>query len=276
MAARTNGAVRLLAALIGAIALLGIGAQAAAASSEVVYNSIPSPLPGNVPSYGMEAYSMSQFGADVALPQPSGAKKPVVNVLMSSWACEQGNWVEANCTDPKPGKSFHWPVTLTLNSAGHIFTQTKKAKVPYRPPSSPVCAGPEFNSPGSWYDAAENKCYHGIAFTVKFSFAKPDFVSNNTRLLVSYNTSHHGPAPVGESACNATSAGCVYDSLNVGVTGPGAVTVGSNPEQDVIVNSAWDEMYCGDSAAVNTLQFVDCPSFYEEERPAFKVEASKR
>ncbi len=58
---------------------------------QVIYNSIPSPLPGNVASYGMEAYSMSQFGAQVTFAPESGQKNPYVTVLMSSWACEEGS-----------------------------------------------------------------------------------------------------------------------------------------------------------------------------------------
>jgi hypothetical protein len=58
-------------------------------------------------------------------------------------------------------------------------------------------------------------------------------------------------------------------------TGPGAVSVGSNDDQSVLVNSQWSEMYCGNSENLGTLRFVDCPSFYEEERPAFTVEAAE-
>ena len=279
MAARRIGAARLLAALAGAIALLGVAAQGAAAQvpHQVIYNSIPSPLPGNVASYGMEAYSMSQFGAQVTFAPASGQKNPYVTVLMSSWACEEGSWVNATCADPKPKRTFHWPVTITLKGGpSGTLTQTKKFKMPYRPASNPICAGPEFNSPGSWYDEAAKKCYHGIAFPITFKFGgKTTVGGQREEVLVSYNTSHHGPEPVGEGACNKTSAGCFYDSLNVGVTGPGAVTVGSNDDQSVLVNSQWSELYCGNSENLGTLRFVDCPSFYEEERPAFTVEAAK-
>ncbi|MBI2356983.1 hypothetical protein HYV12_02970 [Candidatus Dojkabacteria bacterium] len=37
------------------------------AASAVVYNSIPDPLPGNVPSLGFEATSTSEFGGQVSL-----------------------------------------------------------------------------------------------------------------------------------------------------------------------------------------------------------------
>ena len=58
----------LCAALVGAsIALLGLGGTAAASSSSVVYNNIPSPQPGNVASEAFEAQSASEFGGQIHL-----------------------------------------------------------------------------------------------------------------------------------------------------------------------------------------------------------------
>ena len=46
--------------------------------------------------------------------------------------------------------------------------------------------------------------------------------NNKVIVTVVYNTSHFGPNPIGSAACNGTSAGCPYDSLNISVDGTGS------------------------------------------------------
>src|ERR1700686_4504252 len=90
---------------LAAAMLLATGAAAmnagAANASEVVYNNIPSPLPGNFASFGNEAYSLSEFGGLIEL-AGTPRKNPKVTVAMSSWACQSGGVYQDTCETPKP------------------------------------------------------------------------------------------------------------------------------------------------------------------------------
>src|ERR1700733_4439350 len=65
---------------------IGLFPAIASAAPSVIYNNIPSPIPGNVPSEAFQATQTSEFGGQV---QFSGTNRynPLVNVLMSSWGC---------------------------------------------------------------------------------------------------------------------------------------------------------------------------------------------
>ena len=231
----------------------------AASAAEVVYNNIPSPLPGNFASFGNEAYSMQEFGGLVET-TAVGHKRQVVSVTMSAWACQVGNWSEDTCETPEPAKKFKFPVTLNIyevgagNSVGpKLGTVTGKFKMPYRPTSNDGICVPKGFEHGTWYDAAENSCNHGLAFTITFRPVKAE-VRKREIITVSYNTSHYGPAPIGASACSSTKAGCYYDSLNVAITEPKEKTLslGADPTNSLYLNSTYAAMYCGGSTPVGT------------------------
>jgi hypothetical protein len=262
------------------MAALALGASSASAeqASTGIYDNIPSALPGNLPSYGFEAYSLSEFGGEISYAVPGFTKKPVITIVMSSWACQEGSWHEGNCKTPRK-KGFAVPITISIrNDSGELLSTFKHAYgMPYRPSASPICATPEFESPGSWYDAAENRCYHGIAFPLTFKLLKKDrFPEGSGIVTVSYNTTHHGPSPIGEGAsCFKTPQGCFYDSLNVAMV-KGAPSLGSDPTEELFLNSTWAEMYCGNASKLGTFAGTGvCPSFYEGEQPAFGVIAHK-
>ncbi len=73
-------------ALIATLGALAVGA-AGAGASEVVYDNIPSPLPGNF---------VSLTGA--------ARKNPNVTVVMSTWACQSGGVYQDTCETAKPSK----------------------------------------------------------------------------------------------------------------------------------------------------------------------------
>ena len=81
---------RLLLVAIAAVSVFAISVSSASAA--VVYNNIPSPLPGNLASFGNEAYSMAEFGGMVEFATP-GQKHQTVTVGMSTWACQFGQRV---------------------------------------------------------------------------------------------------------------------------------------------------------------------------------------
>lgn len=253
---RSRQALGLAAAILAASALSGAAAGAAGAAT--VYNNIPSPLPGNLASFGNEAYSNSEFGGQVEA-SATGAKHQTVTVAMSSWACQYGQVYPDTCETTKPTKKFKWPITLNIYEVGpgntvgpKIGTATKKFAMPYRPTRSDAVCVPKGYAAGTWYDAATNACYHGLAFTISFKLNLE--VRKREIISLSYNTSDHGPAPVGPMACNTTVAGCFYDSLNVAVTEPSenALTVGGDPTRELYLATTYGLGYCGSSTPLGT------------------------
>jgi hypothetical protein len=250
-------------AKLAAAMLLATGAAAmsagAADASEVVYNNIPSPLPGNFASFGNEAYSLSEFGGLIEL-AGAARKNPKVTVAMSSWACQSGGVYQDTCETPKPNRKFKWPITLNLYDVGpgntvgaKIGSVTRTFSLPYRPSKNDaVCVAKGYEA-GTWYDAATNHCYHGMAFAISF---KPVHVELRQQVIVtvSYNTTDHGPSPVGSAACSSTSGGCYYDSLNVAITEPseGTLSLGSQPTKALYLSSTWAAMYCGSSTPLGS------------------------
>jgi hypothetical protein len=246
---------------ITALAAASFG-SAAASAQEVVYSNLPSTLPANFASFGNEAYSMAEFGGMIEATN-AGFKTQTVSVAMSSWGCQSGAWYNNTCETIKPTKKFAWPITLNVYEVGQgnavgakIASVTKTFKLPYRPSRSVLCGAPgpyEGYEKGTWFDVATNKCYHGLAFTVTFKKVHIQ-VRKKEIITLSYNTSDHGPAPVGQTPCNATVAGCYYDSLNVAIAEPGEGTLetGTQPTKSLYLNSTYAAMYCGGATPVGT------------------------
>jgi hypothetical protein len=234
MSGRIPRRAAIVAALVSA-ALLPASAFAAN-PTEVIYNSIPSPLPGNVPSQAFEATSTSEFGGAVEIAAPSKAITKVT-VAMSSWACQSGGAEDGSCVTAT-GAKFEWPVTLhvyALGAGGTVGTQvaslTKTFKMPYRPSASLKC------NTGGWYRMGS--CFHGKLFKINFVL-KGVSIPSQAIVAVAYNTSDYGAAP---THCNTGPGPCPYDSLNVGLTG--SPTVGAAPlPEDAFLSSTWGGAYC--------------------------------
>lgn len=274
MTARLRGAIARLAAAVlvagGASAMLAAGASA----GEPIYDNIPSPLPGNFASYGNEAYSMSQFGGEVEF---AGTQRSNLNVklVMSSWACQRGSVSAETCESglPKMKNYFPVPVTFAMYAVGpentvgaKVWERTKSFKMLYRPSVSPKCTG------GRWYDEETATCYHGKAFVITLTGMKVKHVPNKAIVSVSYNTTTHGPNPIGEMPCHKTSQGCPYDSLNIAVSEPAehTLSLGSQPTEDVFVDSTYPEMFC-EGGTEGTFGLASCPAFWEGAQPMFEI-----
>jgi hypothetical protein len=273
--------VRLVTLVVALMATLGVlaGGAAAAGASEVIYDNVPSPLPGNFVSLGNQAYSMQELGGEVEF-AGAARTKPKVTVVMSTWACQSGGVYQDTCETAKPNKKFKWPVTLNIydvEANGAVGAKvgpaiTKTFKMPYRPSEDDAeCVAKGYEA-GTWYDASTNACYHGMAFPITFK-ARVELRPREI-LSVSYNTSTHGPSPVGTAACSSTSAGCYYDSLNVALAQPAenTLTVGAQPTSDDYVNSTYPEMFC-ESGTAGTFGPASCSAFWEGGQPIFEVSA---
>lgn len=270
---------KLAAALLAATVVLAVAAGTASAEKTVVYNHIPSPLPGNLPSVGFQANQASEFGGQVEF-EAGTWKNPNVTVTMSSFACVTGNWNKANCGTPQ-GTTFNWPVTVSLykvepdNTVGALIARaTKTFKMPYRPSANfAKCSGADA---GKWYDKADQTCNNGKAFKVTVGLKAK--LPAKAIIGVAYNTSGYGAEPQGEAtACFSKPEGCFYDSLNAAVT-TGTPTVGSAPllaEEKAYFNSATAGNYCDGGAAGTGTFRLDSPSAgcWEEYQPAIEVKA---
>jgi hypothetical protein len=261
---------------IAALALAGLVAPATADSGDgksnqknVIYSSLTTPLPGNLPSEAFEANQVSEFGNAVTFAAGSGRDVNKVVVTMSSWGCATGGWSTNNCVTPQDAK-FTEPITLNIykpsadggkTPGAKITTVTKTFAIPYRPSASPNCAVTT-----KWYQSSSGNCYNGLATNITFNLENVT-VPNSAIFGIAYNTTHYGYAPIGESAaCFTSSAGCGYDSLNVGLSEDSTaasnnVTVGSNVTPGKLwLTSSTAEQYADKGAAGTGTFRLDSPT----------------
>jgi hypothetical protein len=226
--------VSLLVLAVGVCSALTAGAASAA---EVVYNYIPSPLPGNVVSEAFEATQTGEFGGQVEL-AGTARKNPKVTVIMSSWACEKGNWYSFDCTT-SGGAKFSWPITFHIYEVGPgntigapLASGSKVFKIPYRPSANTVkCTGA---NTGAWYRAGT--CFNGKAVKLTMPLTAASLPSK-VIITISFNTSDYGTMPQRPQTCNSEPQGCPYDSLNVGVNDGFPENEGGEPNRTPSVGS---------------------------------------
>ncbi len=263
-------ALLLVATALAAISAFAI--SAASASAEVVYSNIPNTLEPNYASIGPEAYAYHEFGGQVEL-AGTARNKPTVEVVMSTWGCQYGSWnVKGTCETPKPTKKFRWPLTLNIYEVGEknalgekLGSITKTFGMPYRPSDDIVnCPSGE-----QWYEPVKKECFHGKSFTVKFPPLKVLRLPKRVILGISYSTSDYGPEPVGKAPCSTKSAGCYYDSLNVGLeeAGENLLSIGKDPAEPYIQSTS-GEMTCGNTALETSFGETECLTGYQ---PLFRV-----
>jgi hypothetical protein len=245
--------------LLGAVLTGLLAASSTATASNVIYSAFVKPKPANLPSHAFEATSTSQFGDEVTF-AGTNRKLKAARVTLSSWGCQTGHWFSGNC-HTSHAATFSIPITLNIYSppltgfgVGSLLgSKTQTFAVKYRPSASPRCGD------GRWF--RDGSCFNGLAVNVKFDLTSLNLTAPNTIVYgVSFNTTHYGPAPIGEGApCFTSSGGCPYDSLNMGLGS--AVSVGSKPfPGSVYMNSSVGAFYCdGGAAGVGTFR-LDSPT----------------
>ncbi len=219
----------LAATLVAVTAVLGVSVSSASATAtkpkpkpvaKVIYNSTPAPAPGSLPSLGVEAYSFNQLGDEVQFGR-HGHTLNQVTVGFTDWACQSGQWNLSTCVSDI-GATFKVPVTLNIykwqatQPGGDtvpgplLLSVTRTFAMPYRPTMSMKCQA--LGSPGQWYDADEKLCHNGLYHTVTFNLHALGLkLPQRIVYGVSYNSDHHGPAPIGGT--NAPT-----DSLNLALS----------------------------------------------------------
>ena len=230
----------------------------AAPPAVVVYDSIGSAVPGNVPSQPFQAQQTSEFGDRVVL--AAGPRNLTsVTVLMSSWGCQRGSWNLGDCLTA-PAATFSHPLTLTiynppsvgLGVGTTIVSSTQTFNIPFRPSADSRCIGADA---GKWSDGTT--CFNGFATPVTFTFDGSVVLPNDVIWGISFNTSGFGASPLGYgTACATALEGCGYDALNVGLSGAATAIVGTDLASNGVY---WDtdtaSLYCdGGTAGVGTFR----------------------
>ena len=173
-----------------------------------------------MPSLGAEAYSFRELGNAVTFSPSQNRSLSSVVVTMSSWGCQAGHWTTGDCLTT-PGATFSEPITFNVYTANGttltpIASATQTFAVPFRPSASAKCGD------GRWWDNALKSCFNGFATNItfsNFSYTGSTTLPDSIVFGIAYNTSSHGPTPLGYSnPCNATPAGCGYDSLNIALS----------------------------------------------------------
>ena len=204
----------------------------------VVYSSIPKPLKA-VASFPFEAGQGLEFGDGVNLTRTGKLQR--VRYVLSSWGCTSGHWYSSDCVTT-PGATFPVPITINVyavdnstNRVGALLTtQTKTFNIPYRPSSDHVrCPDGQ-----TFYSTVDAACVHGLANVIVFDFHAPRVnLPLQSIFSLSYNTSHYGPHPIGQSApCYTSPGSCGYDSLNVSSDGVGG-PIGSPVDPNSVFDS---------------------------------------
>jgi len=267
-----------------AMAFILVLGAAATASAQIIYNSIPSPLPGNVASFGPEAYAFREFGDGLVF---AGTQRTLatITVIMSDFACTNGHWfnqvgTNGACVTNPVGSTFKQPITINIyDNTGTILLHTKTATfdIPYRPSSDAAkCAkGSPLGGDGTqWYSLTDNACYHGLATAITFDFTGSGIVlPNQVIVTVAFNTTSAGPAPLGAQPCNTSSGGCPYDSLNI--SAQGSPTTGSNTDPNgFYLNSytASSQMACSNPNPTGVL--FDATPCHTKDHPEILVDTT--
>jgi hypothetical protein len=206
--------------------VLLLGAAPASAQGTVVYDSIPSPTPPNVPSLGYQATQTAEFGDEVKLEADTPRRTGFTTVLMSSWALHS-NYLAM------PAAGFTHPITLNIyldatSAAAHapVKTVTQDFVIPWRPEADPTCPT------GTAWRAADTKCYNGFGFTIAFDLRSLNYDLPEQFIYgIAYNTNTWGYAPIGTPG--------PYESLNVGLNSTPPVAVGTDVNPDALY---WNTM----------------------------------
>jgi hypothetical protein len=269
---------KLMGAIIAATIALAMTAGAASAESEVVYNSQPSPTPGNLASVGFEATQITQIGGLVEL-AGTARRNGTVSIGMSSWACQKGSATGTPECLTEPGAKFEMPMTMSIYNVepsgavgSLIMSVTKVQKLPYRPRENRLkCLNAKNEPSGGYY--FKGTCFHGKYFTTSFPFGRRNW-PNKVIISVSYSTSDYGTEPQRPKPCNSESGGCFYDALNVAlIEPPEAPTVGTDPApNDLYQNGLYAPYWC-DGGAGGTGTFRLDAGCWPGEQPAIKVTA---
>jgi hypothetical protein len=212
--------------LLAAVLTLAGALPAFAQVGTPIFNSIPEPLPPNVPSLGYQATGTAEWGDNVFFAGTNRRAGSAV-VTMSDWAKHSDYPI-------MPAQGFTHPITLKIYAVDHstatpavgslLATKTQSFLIPWRPEPNPLC-------PGSAWLANDNQCYNGFAFKIVFDLRSLNLILPNEIIYgVAFNTNTWGYSPLHQPG--------PYESLNVGCANVNNLgvppSVGTDVEPDAL------------------------------------------
>lgn len=202
------------------------------AQGTVVFDSIPSPTPGNVPSQGYQCCGTSEIGDEILLEVDTPRTAGYATILMSSWSL--------NSTYPTMSSAgYTHPITLNIyaddaSAQAHtpIRTVTQTFTIPWRPEADQNCGT-------GWFSITENKCYNGFAFPIVFDLRSLNYNLPDQFIYgIAFNTNTWGYSPISQPG--------PYESLNVGLNRTSVPSVGTDVNSDTVYwNTAHGSWYTG-------------------------------
>ncbi|MDA7496796.1 MBG domain-containing protein [Akkermansiaceae bacterium] len=201
-------------------------------NSEVLFQRIPEIDQPSYPSYGLNGKSDIGLGDLVDL-EIDNQRLESVDVVMVNFA-QAASWPQL--AEENSEGYFH-PLTLTIYRVlgDDLFLVTEKTQdvlIPWRPAT---------------LDDGEEYPYGGRAFRARFNFTEEKFLAGNLALVISYNTSEGGPAPLGVAG--------PYDSLNVALNDDTPL-VGSDDNPSRVVRQTASRIYQSGAFGTRAPMFV--------------------
>jgi hypothetical protein len=217
--------------------------------TDVGYNAMPIDVTHcSPPSEAFEAQQTNEFGDGVTLDTAGGSNIQSMIVDFQSYGCgNSGHWHSGDCSTTA-GQTFKIPGGITANIydpsdlTTPIATSTIDPDIPYRPSAvdDTNCPNPPGGNPADsrFVDPVSGQCNYSLSVPLTFPFSG-QVLPGTVVWTVQFDTSHYGYSPIGEATtCYATTQGCGYDSLNVGVKSyPNAPYAGTDVDEDVAYRS---------------------------------------
>lgn len=205
--------------------------------SPFIYNNIPTEaFIDNPVSLGYAATGTTEFGSQIAFGTEDGVTNPEVEVLMSVWSCEHGEWNGTGdnaCVTNDPGATFDAPLTLNVysvsygNEVGTLLSSTTETfELPFRPSDDATCPDP------TKFKAIDGNCQHGLPVPVDFEVEGE--LPHKVIVAIEFE-----PNPVTTDLVEGDTVNPL-DDLNVALEG--SATVGYNPvesHEGIYTNSMW-------------------------------------
>ena len=246
-----RGILPVAAILLGFAAACAPSGGGYAPTPVVIYNSNPSPLPGNVVSQGFQCCEVDEVGDQIAFAPGTPRNLQSATVTMSDWAIRSDY--------PGVGDATGWdhPLTLSVYAVGPndlagnptkgstLATTTQVVHIPWRPEADPINCPINPTKFQSTPGAPDTNCFNGLAFQVTFDLSVFNLTAPSQVVWgLAHNTQTRGYNPIGTPG--------PYNSLNVGVDGTASVGTQVNPAAAWISGGTYP--YCDASLGTGVLR----------------------
>jgi hypothetical protein len=201
------------------------------AASTAIFNSIPDPLPGNLPSQPYQAQQATEVGDYIHF---AGTERNLssVTVTMSSWAkhSEYPTMPAAGFNHDLKLNIYNVDKSGTTPALGSLIKSvTRNFVMQWRPEADPMCPG------GTAWKAENGSCYNGKAFNIVFDLSSEGITLPDEIIYgVASNTQTYGTPALGVAG--------PYNSLNFALNNISAPSTGTDVEPDAVF---WNTITAG-------------------------------